>query len=328
MRSMRFFLPLLLPVLASASILPDTIGAFHRAATGAPKLTDSAIWDEYGLKESESATYSNGAATFTAAGYRLADSTGAMAAFDWQRPADAKPSNAADLAAQSSHDLILAYGNYVLTFHGHIPSTEELAPVLDGLASVDGTPLPTLPGFFPSQGVIPNSQRYILGPSSLAKFDPGISPSVAAFHLGTEAQVGTFRSPEGSMTLALFNYPTPQMAMQKVADFEKISGAVVKRSGPLLAVILAPPNADAAERLLALVRYDAQITLSERVPGARDNPGNMLMAIFSLAGILIVFCVIAGLFVGGFRVILFGRRKGMDAEPMILLHLDQRSSSQ
>ncbi|MBV8905167.1 MAG: hypothetical protein JOZ22_16185, partial [Acidobacteriia bacterium] len=102
----------------------------------------------------------------------------------------------------------------------------------------------------------------------------------------------------------------------------------VKRSGPLLAVILAPPNADAAERLLALVRYDAQITLSERVPGARDNPGNMLMAIFSLAGILIVFCVIAGLFVGGFRVILFGRRKGMDAEPMILLHLDQRSSSQ
>jgi hypothetical protein len=314
-------------VLASATILPDTIGAFHRAATGTPKLTDSAIWDEYGLKESESAAYSNGDATFTAAGYRLADSTGAMAAFDWQRPPDSKPSNAADLAAQSSQNLIVAYGNYVITFRGHVPSTEELIPVLNGLANVDGTPLPTLPGFFPSQGVVANSQRYVLGPSSLAKFDPGISPSVAGFHLGTEAQVGTFRSNEGSMTLAVFNYPTPQIAMQKVADFEKLAGAVVKRTGPLVAVILAPPNADAAERLLALVRYDAQVTLNEHVPGAGDNPGNMLIAIFTLAGILIVFCVIAGLFVGGFRAILFGRRKGVDAEPMILLHLEQRSSS-
>jgi hypothetical protein len=156
---------------------------------------------------------------------------------------------------------------------------------------------------------------------------------VAGFHLGTEAQFGIFRAAKGNatkgnMSLAVFNYPTPQIAMEKLGDFQKLPGAVVKRTGPLIAVLLYPPDADAAERLLAKVRYDVQVTLNERVPGATDNPGNMLMAIFTLTGVLIVFCVIAGLFVGGFRTILFHRRKGAAAEPMILLHLEQRSSSQ
>jgi hypothetical protein len=308
------------------------IGPFHRTTTGAPKLTDQAVWDEYGLKESESSGYLDESRKFTAVAYRFADSTGAMAAFQWQRPADAKPSKVGDLAVETRKGLVVAYGNYLLSFEGYKPIAEELMPVFEGWHNVDGTPLPTWTGYFPSRGVIPNSERYILGPASLAKFDPGISPSVAGFHLGTEAQFGIFPGAKGNaagnMALAVFNYPTPQIAMQKLGDFEKVSGAVVKRTGPLIAVLLSPPDANAAERLLAQVRYDAQVTLNERVPGPTDNPGNMLLAIFTLAGILVVFCVIAGLFVGGFRTILFGRRKGVEAEPMILLHLEQRSPSQ
>ena len=49
---------------------------------------DRPIWDEYGLKESEAARYENGDENFTVTGYRLQDTTGAMAAFDWQRPAE------------------------------------------------------------------------------------------------------------------------------------------------------------------------------------------------------------------------------------------------
>ncbi|MBV9507203.1 MAG: hypothetical protein JO323_19600, partial [Acidobacteriia bacterium] len=95
-------------------------------------------------------------------------------------------------------------------------------------------------------------------------------------------------------------------------------------SGPLIAVILPPADADAAETLLAQVRYEAQITLDERIPKRGENAGEMLLNIFILTGILIVFCIIAGLFVGGFRTVLLGRRKGADADPMILLHLEQR----
>jgi hypothetical protein len=240
------------------------------------------------------------------------------------QPAEATVSKVGDLAVETPRGLVLAYGNYLLSFEGYKPTADELMPVFGSWHNVDGTPLPTWTGYFPSRGLVPNSERYILGPASLAKFYPGISPSVAGFHLGTEAQFGIFHSPKGDLALAVFNYPTPQIAMQKLGDFDKVSGAVVKRTGPLIAVLLSPPDADAAERLLAQVRYDAQVTLNERVPDTIKDGSNMILAIFTLAGILIVFCVIAGLFVGGFRAILFGRRKGIDAEPMILLHLEER----
>lgn len=321
---MRSVLLLAFPILASGAIWPDSIGDWRRTGTGVPTLSDEALWDEYGLKESETAIFENGNQKFNAVGYRLADTTGAMAAFNWQRSADAKPHPLAELSAQTAKQLMLVRGNYLLIFQGYKPPSEELAPLLDGLRNVDASPLPSLLGFLPSQDLVPNSQRYAVGPVGLAKFDPGIPPSVAAFHLGAEAHLATFRTQKGKMTLAIFDYPTPQIARQKQMDFEGLKGAVVKRSGPLVAVILGPPDPDAAERLLAQVRYEAQITLNERLPGPSDNPGRMLFNIVVFAGILIVFCVIAGFFAGGLRMFVLSRKKGVDADPMILLHLEQR----
>ena len=218
----------------------------------------------------------------------------------------------------------MAHGNYVLFFDGYKPAAPELEAVVAELRNVDTTALPTLPGFLPSENLVPNSERYILGPVGLAKFDPGIPPSVAAFHMGAEAQLGVFHSPKGDMALAIFNYPTPQIAMQRIGDFEKIPGAVAKRSGPFVAVILSPADPDAAERLLSQVRYQADVTRDEYVPTRRDNIGDLVINAFVLIGILLAFAVVSGLFVGGFRAFLRHGRKGDEAETMIMLHLERR----
>lgn len=320
---MKLVLLTLLPGLAAAAIFPDTIGPYQRGAANKAALSNQALWDEYGLKSTETATYKNGKEQFTATAYRLLDSTAALGAFDWQLPADAKPSSVAPLAVETGKDALILHGNYVFRFQGYKPTAAELATIWDPLRDVDPTPLPTLTGFLPSRDLVPNSERYIIGPTGLQQFVPGIPPSVAAFHLGAEAQSGVFRGSKGDMTLAVFNYPTHQIAMQKEGDFRKIGGAVVKRSGPLIAVVLNPADPDAAERLLAQVRYEAQVTLDERVPNANDNPGNMLTNIFVLTGILLGFCIVAGLFVGGFRAFLLGKKAGVE-DPMILLHLEKR----
>jgi hypothetical protein len=325
---MKPVLFLLLPALAGAAVWPESLGPFHRTAVAAAALSDRALWNEIGLKDSESATYEKGKDKFTAVVYRLEDSTGALAAFDWQRPAGSTRSDLANLAAETPTGALLVRGNYLFSFVGYKPTAADLAPVFDALRDVDSTQLPTLLGFFPSEGLVANSERYVIGPAGLERFDPGIPPSVAAFHLGAEAQIGVFASPKGNMTLALFNYPTPQIAMQKEGDFRKLPGAIAKRSGPLVAVILSPPDPDAAERLLAQVRYEAQITLDERVPKPNDNAGIMLINIFVLTGILLAFCIVAGLFVGAFRTFLLHGRKGRAADPMILLHLDERSPAE
>src|SRR5580658_4535332 len=318
---MKLFAALLVPLLAGAAILPDSIGAYRRTSVSQPTLNGRDLWDEYGLREYESATYQNDAAKFTATAYQLQDSTGAMAAFNWQRPAAAKVSRAADYAAETATGLILVRGNYLLSFDGYKPAGPELDALAGSLIHVDGTPFPTLPGFLPAQDLVPNSDRYITGPMGLQTFDPAIPPSVAAFHFGTEAAFGVFHSPKGDLKLAVFNYPTPQIAMDRLTAFQNLPGAIAKRSGPLVAVVVSPPDADEAERVLALVEYRAEITQQDHIPTRRDNIGNLVINAFILAGILLVFCVVGGLGVGGLKILRRRGKNGEDADTMITLHL-------
>jgi hypothetical protein len=320
---MKLLTVLVLPLLASAAMLPDTIGAYHRTSTSQPVITDRAVWDEYALKGSETAAYENDGEKFTATAWRLEDPTGALAAFDWQRPAASTPSTAAKLAAETKTGLLVVYGNYLLSFDGYKPAKTELDAVFGALANVDNSSLPVLPGFLPSEGLTANSERYVTGPQSLQKFAPAIPPSVAGFRFGAEAQLGVFHDAKGDTTLAIFNYPTHQIAMQQVGEFEKLPGARVKRSGPLIAVILAPPDPDFAERLLGQVRYQAEVTRDEYVPTKRDNVGILLYNAFVLIGILLAFAVVSGLLFGAMRG--FRRRggKGDEADAMITLHLRQ-----
>jgi hypothetical protein len=318
---MKFLLALLIPFLSRSAIWPDAIGPYQRAATMQAVLSDRPIWDEYGLKESEAARYENGAASFTATAYVLQDTTGALAAFDWQRPAQSTFSKAGRLAVETADGLLLAHGNYLLHFTGYKPTPGELSTLTSSLRNVDGTSLPALPGFFPSQTMVPNSERYIMGPASLQKFAPGIPPSVAAFHFGAEGQLGVFHSSRGDLSLELFSYPTHQIAMQREAEFGKIPGAMVKRSGPLVAVVLVPPDPDAAERLLSQVRYQASVTLDEYVPTRRDNIGVLVINAFKLIGILLIFCVVSGLAMGGINAYRRRGGRGDEADALTTLHL-------
>ena len=141
------------------------------------------------------------------------------------------------------------------------------------------------------------------------------------FHFGAEAQIGVFRSPRGDMALTIFNYPTHQMAMQQVAQLEKLPGAVVKRSGPMIAVVLAPPDPDFAQHLLGQVRYQAEVTRDEYVPTRRDNIGELLYNAFVLIGILLAFAVVSGVIFGGLRSFRHRGKKGEEADAMITLRL-------
>jgi hypothetical protein len=322
---MRFALPLVAVTAALGGIWPDQLGEFKRVSAAPVTVTDRALWDEYGLDQAERAAYEAGAKKFIGTAWRLKDSTGAFAAFQWQRPADGRPSKVAELAVETPKEVVAAYGNYLLRFEGWRPQVTDLAALIDRLPKLEKSPLPTLAGYLPTQGLLPNSERYILGPVSLERFWPGIPPSLAAFHMGAEGQMGRFRWGSSEMDLIIFSYPTPHIARDQLAAFQKLPGATPKRAGPLVALILSPPDPDAAERLLSLVRYKAEVTLSEYVPTRRDNLGDLILNIFILTGILVVFCAVAGLAYGGTLAAIRRWRGGPGGdEPMIMLHLEDR----
>ena len=321
---MKFVLFLFFPALSVAGVWPDSFGAFHRTNSQPVQVSDRPLWDEYGLQHAEQAEYESGSRKFTATAYQLQDSTGALGIFDWQRPSGSRASALAKLAVEAGDSVMLAHGNYVLLFQGYKPTVAEIGNLYQTLPKLDQSPLPTLSGYLPENKLVPNSQRYITGPVALERFNPGIPPSTAAFHVGAEGQLGAFLTPRGEMKLAIFSYPTPQIARERLVDFQKIPGAVAKRTGPLVAVILAPTSPDDAERLLAQVRYEPNITWSERIPTRRDNIGDLVVNAFKLIGILLAFCVVAGLSYGGLRSI--RRRSGPagGAEAVISLHLMDR----
>lgn len=307
---------------ATAAIWPDQLGGAAKTAGKTVSVKDQALWSEYGLEHSEQAEYAlgeKGEKKFTATGYRLHDPTGALGAFLWQRPADARPSQLASAAVETGDGVMLVYYNYLLQFAGWKPAVADLEPFLRELRPVNAAEFPR--SYLPASGLAPNSSRYILGPAALERFAPRIPPSVAAFHMGCEAEVGSYGTESGEISLAVFSYPTPQIAAMQLEAFRKLPGAMAKRSGPLVAAAIAPPDADAAERLLAQVRYQAVITEAEPMPTARDNIGNLILNIFILAGILIALFIVAGLVFGFLRASIW---RGKVEEPMIMLHLDDR----
>jgi hypothetical protein len=244
------------------------------------------------------------------------------------------------LAAQTSDGVLFAYGNYLFQFTGSMPFTygnhvfqftEIMPPAADmdqfyaHLPGLEQSPLPALMTYLPADGLVPNSERYIVGPVSLSRFDPGIPPSVAAFHLGSEAQLGQYRTAKGLLTLAIFNYPTPGLARNQYEEFQKTPGVVARRIGDLVAVMVSPPDPDAAERVLAQVRYETNITWNQSIP---QNPvpgvAKLILDIFMFTGILLLGALVAGIGFGGLRILARKMGNGEDPNAMITLHLGNK----
>ena len=304
---------------AGAAILPDYLGKTPKTDVKAVQPKDPALFEEFGFDAGESAKY--GPMQVTAS--RFKDSTGAMSAFQSMRSPDAKPSKLDHVAAADANGAILQHGNYVIQFQGRQPTEIELVRIIQGLPMYSDASLPVLRTYLPPDDLIPNSERYITGPVALERFDPGVPPSIAAFHLSAEAQYGRYRANGGDFGLAIFNYPTPAMARQQATAFQKLQGSMVKRAGPLVAVILNPPNADAAERVIDKVTYEASVTQNETAPGTEVRSfARAFLSMVTLAGIIIAFCVVSGLLFAGSRIL--SRRFGnKDAdEGMITLHIE------
>jgi hypothetical protein len=221
---------------------------------------------------------------------------------------------------------MLAYGNFVFEYSGHTPTKDEVDGLLVQLKQVERSPLPTLINYLPKDNKVPNSQRYILGPVSLARFAPAISPSLAAFHLSAEGQMARYQTPKGEIGMTILSYPTPNMARERQDAFLKV-GMTAKRSGPLVAVVSPDADPDAAQIVLAKVQYEANLTRQVVGPAPAQGLANIVLTGFLLAGVVFAASLLAGLWLGGFSAVMkkFGWYHPKDA--VTVLRIGHHSSS-
>ena len=286
---------------ACAAIWPDRLGDYQRkSATAVAHPSDDPLEDEYGLDSVEKADY--GPFQMTARRYR--DVTGAYAA---------------SLQLKGTR-----VGNYLVFCEGKCP--KNLTALADAsLPHVSQGSLPSLPAYFDSKNLVPRSERYILGPSGLKTNAPDIPASAVGFDFGTEGEIAHYRTPAGTVTLAIFSFPLPSMARQQLPQFQKIPNAAVKRTGPLIAIAIGPSAVSV--KLLDTVNYQGVVAENEKPPVKPlelkpESAGKMVLAILSLAGLLLAFCLLSGLAVGG--ILRFARKFGYSAAEgsLITLHLE------
>jgi hypothetical protein len=290
---------------ACASTWPQNLGPYQlKSATSVSAPDgDRAQADEEGYVTGERADYG----PFQVTASQFKDVTGAYAA-------SLEPSNRTALRA----------GNYLVICQGICP--KNLAALADAaLPHVSRGALPNLSDYFPAKNQLPRSERYILGPVGLAANAPEIPATAVGFDFGTEGEMARYRTPAGAVTLAVFSFPLPSIARQQLPQFEKVTGATAKRSGPLVAVAIGPSVA--AAKLLETVSYQGVVAENEKPPAKPlelkpESAGKMVLAILSLAGILLAFCLLSGLAVGG--ILRFARKFGYSAAEgsLITLHLE------
>jgi hypothetical protein len=283
---------------ACAAIWPEHLGPYQRQSAALFPQPQS---PEYGFDTAERADYGS----FQVTAWRFKDTTGAYAA---------------SLESPSSFRV----GNYVVTCQGKCP--KDLPKLADAsLPQVSHTSVPTLDTYLPSKGLSAHSERYILGPVGLKASAPEIPATAVNFDFGTEGEIARYRTPAGPVMLAIFSFPLPSMARQQLPEFQKIPGATARRTGPLIAVAIGPLAASA--KLLETINYQGVVAENERPPVKPlelkpETAGQMVLAIISLAALVLGFCLLSGLVVGG--TLRIARRFGYSGAEgsFITLHLE------
>ena len=287
---------------AYGAVWPPKLGEYQLKSASVPTAPAAGQIQvaEYGFESAEHADYG----PFQVTAWRFRDTTGAYAA-------SLQPSG-------------VRVGNYVVQCEGKCP--RDLPQLADAsLPHVSHTAIPTLSAYFPAKGLLPRTERYILGPLGLKADAPDIPTTAVNFDFGTEGQIAHYRTPAGPVTLGVFSFPLPSMARQQLPEFQKITGATAKRSGPLIAVAIG--SAAASAKLLEAVNYQGIVEENEKPPEKPlelkpESAGKMVLAILTLAGLLLVFCLLSGLAVGG--GLRLARKFGYTAAEgsLITLHLE------
>lgn len=281
---------------------------------------DQSLWTEYGLVHS--GTLQQGKLAITT--YQMKDTTGALAAWEWQRSPQGRTCDLAPACTQDGSHTVVSDDNYVVVFDGAQPGKEQVTDFINSLPNKHDSSLPAILTFLPQQGMVGNSARYILGPASLAAFAPELTPTKPGFENGAEAQVADYHlgKEEKPVRLVLFYYATPEMARIHTATFKRVPGFYVKRSDVLVAVTLPPATREQSDTLLSRVQYEAKITWNDTPPPSPIKPlYQLLWNIIYLSLVLGAICLLAGLFYAGMRI--YRRRHGtLEAdEAMTTLHL-------
>jgi hypothetical protein len=335
MRHYRLFLAILLLALlgfsnAAASkeaVLPATfsdwktsiVNSFPPETAELVNPSQGALLREYGLTGIEQADYVRGGMHLLATLYRMKDPTGSYGTFTFLHDEGMRSAGLGDYSAMSDARALILRGNFLLEVKGK--NLAALKSDLGALQSIvagraEAGPYPALDLLLPKDGLIANSQRYMIGPQALAAVLPIASGDWAGFSHGAEAELGRYHLNREEVTLLLVDFPTPQAAASELESYSRNltinppegsaerNAIYARRDLTLIAIVSGARSRKIASEILRRTGSGEEITWnapSFEKKGPSD--AQILLGIFTGTGILCAYALLVGLAFGGVRLL-------------------------
>jgi hypothetical protein len=274
---------------------------------------DFAVLQEYGFSDFENASYTRNGHTMQVKAARFNDASGAFGAYTFYVQPQMQPEQIGDQGSSNNSRVLFYSGNILVEVNLDrvtAMSAADLRALSDALPHPHGSvsALPSLLQYLPKQSLLPNTKRYIVGPVVLQRLGVPIPANLVDFSKSPDVALAKYRSSNGDASLTLIEYPTPQIAAERLRAWQaELPGPAFhfKRSGPILVAVTGDVDEGEAQSLLASVNYDADVTWNQSTrPNHLEDRGAFLIAEFLLIGVVLGVALIAGIAFGGFRIIL------------------------
>jgi len=303
--------------------------------------TSSSVLIEDRFTGYELATYKREDRTLTVKAARFADAAGAYAAFTFYRQPLMRAEDVGLLAASLNDRVLFFSGNLLIDAQFDrvtAMSGAQLRELAAHLPQATGpaAALPTLPNYLPRKELVPETARYLVGPAAYSALNIDLSPELIDFSKSPELLWARINGEAASSAeILLVAYPTPHIAIDKLHGLEQLpppaadQTSVVRRSGPILALVRGNISRREAAHILDGINYDANVTWNENTwQGKRDNVGALIIAAVTLAAVLAVLSIAAGAMFGFGRFLLprfRAKRTGSTPDRGEMIRLDLHS---
>ena len=350
---------------ASAAVLPDEFAGWQIkgdiSRSDDPAAADAAnapVLKEYGFVRLEKAAYTrDDGRNLTIRAAVFEDASGAYGAFTYYYSPEMEQETIGGQGAFLNNRVLFYQGNVLVDAvfdRMSVMSASQLRQLAGLLPQAQGgkNNSPSLPGYLPKaisarsgdSNLEKNTTKYVLGPVALNRIGSPLPASMVDFKSGAEVALGRYAATAGDATLMLIEYPTPQIAAERlrqidashqvpqqqpgVASIVDVGPFFDARTGPIIVIAGGPLSKSEARSLMSSISYEADVTWNENTyVSKKDNLANFLFNAIVLCGIVVGLALVAGIAFGGLRVLVkrffpdsvFDRREAME---IISLHLE------
>jgi hypothetical protein len=270
---------------------------------------DPAVEQEYGVKTLELRTYQLGKTRVQVVVEPGLDAVSAYGLLTFYQTAAMTPEKGLPLTVSDANQTSMARGNNFIRFlHGSdFPSKTNFQALLVfvGGSRLSKNTLLSLPSAMPPQGLVPGSEKYILGLEGAKRALPSFRSDLIGFEQGAQLQLGQYRTAQGISTLMSISYPTPQIARVRFGALTNFLGlnrdhgegsVYGRRRSSYVFLVLNAGNAGTASALMD--ECDVTASVSWNQPSSQTSftlqVVRMILAILLLTAYLIGGCIIGG----------------------------------